>query len=181
MSRTVLVLRHMLQESAGTLETALTSAGLEVRYIDLFQEVPAATPARTSRRARRARRTNERRRGRSLSVPEGRRAVDSAGTRRSPAIAGDLSRGTTAGQDARLASLCESPSRKSAGIRSIGCRRRPTMRCSKQQDTTRVFQWHGDTFDLAARRGPLGSRNVVPKPGVSLGYERLRPAIPSSK
>jgi GMP synthase (glutamine-hydrolysing) len=44
MSRSVLILRHMLQETAGTLEAALTRAGLDFRYIDLFQEVPAELP-----------------------------------------------------------------------------------------------------------------------------------------
>ncbi len=44
MNRTVLILRHMPQESAGTLENALSGAGLEVRYVDLFREVPDELP-----------------------------------------------------------------------------------------------------------------------------------------
>jgi GMP synthase (glutamine-hydrolysing) len=44
MNRTVLILRHMPQETAGTLETALTRAGLEVRCVDLFCEVPDELP-----------------------------------------------------------------------------------------------------------------------------------------
>lgn len=44
MNRTVLILRHMLQESAGTLEAALTRAGLSFRYIDLFREIPDRLP-----------------------------------------------------------------------------------------------------------------------------------------
>jgi GMP synthase (glutamine-hydrolysing) len=44
MSRDVLILRHMLQESAGTLEAALARAGLNCRYIDLFREVPERLP-----------------------------------------------------------------------------------------------------------------------------------------
>jgi GMP synthase (glutamine-hydrolysing) len=44
MARIVLILRHMFQESAGTLENALTGAGLEVRYVDLFEEIPARLP-----------------------------------------------------------------------------------------------------------------------------------------
>jgi GMP synthase (glutamine-hydrolysing) len=44
MNRTVLILRHMPQETGGTLETALTRAGLEVGYIDLFQEIPPRLP-----------------------------------------------------------------------------------------------------------------------------------------
>ena len=44
MNRTVLILRHIAQETAGTLETALTRAGLEVRYVDLFHEVPDELP-----------------------------------------------------------------------------------------------------------------------------------------
>ena len=44
MNRTVLILRHMPQESAGTLENALSGAGLRVRYVDLFREVPDKLP-----------------------------------------------------------------------------------------------------------------------------------------
>jgi len=44
MNRTVLILRHIPQETAGTLETALTRAGLEVRYVDLFREVHVELP-----------------------------------------------------------------------------------------------------------------------------------------
>ena len=44
MNRTVLILRHMPQETAGTLENALTGAGLEVRYVDLFRDVPERLP-----------------------------------------------------------------------------------------------------------------------------------------
>ena len=44
MNRTILILRHMPQETGGTLESALTGAGLEVRYIDLFNETPQRLP-----------------------------------------------------------------------------------------------------------------------------------------
>ena len=44
MNHTVLILRHMPQESAGTLENALTAAGLRVRYVDLFRDVPERLP-----------------------------------------------------------------------------------------------------------------------------------------
>ena len=44
MNRTVLIIRHMPQESAGTLEAALPAAGLQVRYVDLFREVPDKLP-----------------------------------------------------------------------------------------------------------------------------------------
>ncbi|MGA7699645.1 MAG: gamma-glutamyl-gamma-aminobutyrate hydrolase family protein, partial [Thermoguttaceae bacterium] len=44
MNRTLLILRHTPEETAGTLETALTGAGLEIRYIDLFAEVPERLP-----------------------------------------------------------------------------------------------------------------------------------------
>jgi len=37
MSPTVFLLRHVPHEGAGTLETALVRAGLDVRYVDLFQ------------------------------------------------------------------------------------------------------------------------------------------------
>ena len=44
MNRTVLILRHIPQETAGTLETALTNVGLEVHYVDLFCQVPERLP-----------------------------------------------------------------------------------------------------------------------------------------
>ena len=44
MSRTVLILRHMPHEPGGTLETALTDAGLGFRYVNLYREVPARLP-----------------------------------------------------------------------------------------------------------------------------------------
>ncbi len=44
MKPTVLILRHMPHEPAGTLETALTTAGLSFGYVDLFQETPARLP-----------------------------------------------------------------------------------------------------------------------------------------
>jgi GMP synthase (glutamine-hydrolysing) len=44
MSHPILILRHMPQETGGTLETALTTAGLSVRYVDLFQETPSRLP-----------------------------------------------------------------------------------------------------------------------------------------
>jgi GMP synthase (glutamine-hydrolysing) len=40
----VLILRHMPQEAAGTLEHALTKAGLAFRTIDLFVETPQSLP-----------------------------------------------------------------------------------------------------------------------------------------
>ena len=44
MNRTVLILRHTPEATAGTLETALTGTGLEIRYIDFFAEVPERLP-----------------------------------------------------------------------------------------------------------------------------------------
>jgi GMP synthase (glutamine-hydrolysing) len=44
MKPTVLILRHMPHEPGGTLETALTDAGLAFGYVDLFREVPARLP-----------------------------------------------------------------------------------------------------------------------------------------
>jgi GMP synthase (glutamine-hydrolysing) len=44
MNQCVLILRHMLQEPAGTLEIALTNAGLTFQYIDLFESVPRDLP-----------------------------------------------------------------------------------------------------------------------------------------
>ena len=35
------ILRHVRHEAAGTLEDALAGAGLEFRYVDLFERVPS--------------------------------------------------------------------------------------------------------------------------------------------
>ncbi len=44
MKPTVLILRHMPHEPAGTLESALTHAGLSFGYVDLFRELPPRLP-----------------------------------------------------------------------------------------------------------------------------------------
>jgi GMP synthase (glutamine-hydrolysing) len=44
MKRNVLILRHFLNEPAGSLETALTDAGLTFEYVDLFKNVPKEIP-----------------------------------------------------------------------------------------------------------------------------------------
>lgn len=44
MSRPVLILRHMPHEPGGTLETALTAAGLDFYYVDLHQNAPEDLP-----------------------------------------------------------------------------------------------------------------------------------------
>jgi GMP synthase (glutamine-hydrolysing) len=44
MNPTVLILRHMVHEPGGTLETALSTAGLAYRYVDLFREIPVHLP-----------------------------------------------------------------------------------------------------------------------------------------
>jgi GMP synthase (glutamine-hydrolysing) len=44
MKHTVLILRHVPEEMAGTLEPALLHAGLEIDCVDLFHEVPARLP-----------------------------------------------------------------------------------------------------------------------------------------
>jgi GMP synthase (glutamine-hydrolysing) len=44
MKRTVLILRHVPEEMAGTLEPALRQAGLEISDVDLFREIPARLP-----------------------------------------------------------------------------------------------------------------------------------------
>ncbi len=41
---TVLILRHMRHEPGGTLETALSLAGIDFRYYDLYQAVPDRLP-----------------------------------------------------------------------------------------------------------------------------------------
>lgn len=44
MQPTIFILRHMPHEPGGTLETALTSAGLAFRYFDLHKDVPRQLP-----------------------------------------------------------------------------------------------------------------------------------------
>ena len=38
------ILRHVPHEGAGTIENSLTRAGLEFRYVDLYEDVPAELP-----------------------------------------------------------------------------------------------------------------------------------------
>ena len=147
MNQTVLILRHMPHEPGGTLETALTGAGLDFRYVDLFQEVPARLPLDQAS---------------GLVVLGGPMNVDEVD--RYPflkldvqwiqqalasraAVAGDLPRVATAGQDPGGASLSER-------VKEIGWYPVEWLPAAAddplfaQSGTPTVFQWHGDTFDL---------------------------------
>ncbi len=44
MNRTILILRHVPHEPAGTLETIFSDAGLAYQYVDLFDRVPDELP-----------------------------------------------------------------------------------------------------------------------------------------
>jgi GMP synthase (glutamine-hydrolysing) len=44
MNPPVIILGHVAEESAGTLADALTRAGLDIRYVDLFRDPPADLP-----------------------------------------------------------------------------------------------------------------------------------------
>jgi GMP synthase (glutamine-hydrolysing) len=147
MNRTVLVLRHMPQETAGTLETALTRAGLEFRYIDLFQEVPARLPLDQAS---------------GLVVLGGPMNVDEVD--RYPFLKLDvqwIQQALTARLPLLGICLGSQLLAKALGakvypntVKEIGWYPIEWLpvavddRLFAQSGTTTVFQWHGDTFDL---------------------------------
>ena len=147
MNRTVLILRHMPQETAGTLENALTRAGLDVRYIDLFQEFPRG--CRSIRR-------------RGLVVLGGPMNVDEVD--RYPFLKLDV-QWIQQALDSRLPLLgiCLGSQllAKALGakvypnaVKEIGWYPLEWLPAAAadplfaQSGTATVFQWHGDTFDL---------------------------------
>ena len=147
MNRTVLILRHMPQESAGTLENALTAAGLQVCYIDLFREVPERLPLDEAS---------------GLVVLGGPMNADEVD--RYPFLKLDVQwiqqaieaklpllgicLGSQLLAKALGARVYKNPV-KEIGWYPIELRPRPaTIRCSLDSGTATVFQWHGDTFDL---------------------------------
>ena len=149
MKPTVLILRHMLHEPGGTLETALTGAGLGLRYVDLFQELPVRLPLDESA---------------GLIVLGGAMNVDQ--TERYPFLAAEVKWiEQVLSEELPLLGICLGSQllaktlgakvypapRKEIGWYSIELTAAAADdRLFAQSGVRTVFQWHGDTFDLPA-------------------------------
>ena len=170
MKPTVLILRHMPHEPGGTLETALTDAGLDFHYFDLYKEIPDRLPLDRAVGAGRARRSDERRRGRPLSVSGPRRAMDRAGPGDGIAAAGHLPRLATAGQNPRGTGLSEprQGDRLVSGRTDARGGRRSAVRPERPADGVPMARRH---VRSAGRGHPPGPRPCVREPGVSLRAE----------
>jgi len=149
MKQTVLILRHMPHEPGGTLEDALTSAGLGFRYVDLYKEVPARLPLDQAS---------------GLVALGGPMNVDQVD--RHPFLASDVQWIEEALQrDLPFLGVCLG---SQLLAKTLGARVYPNRvkeigwypieltpaaaedRLFAQSGTRTVFQWHGDTFDLPA-------------------------------
>jgi GMP synthase (glutamine-hydrolysing) len=139
----------MLHEPAGTLETALSNAGLGFRYVDLFQELPARLPLEEAG---------------GLIVLGGAMNVDQ--TDRYPFLSREVAWiGQALDRELPLLGIClgsqllaktlgakvYSAGRKEIGWYSVEL----TVAAADdplfaQSGARTVFQWHGDTFDLPA-------------------------------
>jgi GMP synthase (glutamine-hydrolysing) len=149
MNQTVLILRHMPHEPGGTLETALTNAGLAFRYVDLYREIPADLPFDQAA---------------GLIVLGGAMNVDEV--EKYPFLARDV-QWIEQAVESRLPMLgiCLGAQllAKTLGAKVYANRRKEIGWCPlkllpaaaddplfAQSGTRIVFQWHGDTFDLPA-------------------------------
>jgi GMP synthase (glutamine-hydrolysing) len=149
MGPTVLILRHMPHESGGTIELALTGAGLGFRYIDLYKKTPPRLPLD---------------RAAGLVVLGGPMSVNQVD--RYPFLARDVEWiGQSLDLDLPLLGICLGSQllAKTLGARVYTNRVKeigwypieltaaaaadPLLAQSGKQT---VFQWHGDTFDLPA-------------------------------
>jgi GMP synthase (glutamine-hydrolysing) len=149
MKPTVLILRHMPHEPGGTLETALSNAGLTFRYVDLFREVPARLPLEEAS---------------GLIVLGGAMNVDQ--TDQYPFLTCDVQWIEQAmAREMPLLGICLGAQllAKTLGAKVYPGRRKEIGWYSvewttaaaddpllAQRGTQTVFQWHGDTFDLPA-------------------------------
>ncbi len=177
MNRTVLILRHIPQETAGTLETALTNVGLEVHYVDLFCQVPERLPLDEAA---------------GLVVLGGPMNADEV--ERYPFLKLDVQwiqqaietklplMGICLGLQL-MAKALGAKVYKNA-VKEIGWYPLEWLPATADDPLfarnggTTIFQWHGDTFDLPPGAVWLAKSRFVPEPSVSMGLERLRPAIP---
>ncbi len=158
MKPSVLILRHMPHEPAGTLETALTNAGLVFRYVDLYQDVPARLPLDAAS---------------GLIVLGGAMNVDQ--TDQYPFLACDVQWIEQAlSRELPLLGICLGSQllAKALGARVYPNRRKEigwypielTAAAADdplfgQRGERTIFQWHGDTFDL-----PAGSVHLARSP-----------------
>ena len=158
MKPTVLILRHMLHEPGGTLETALTNAGLTFRYVDLFQELPARLPLDESA---------------GLIVLGGAMNVDQ--TEQYPFLTAEVKWIEQAlSAELPLLGICLGSQllAKTLGAKVYPGRRKEIGwysvelmaaaaddRLFAQSGVRTVFQWHGDTFDL-----PAGAAHLARSP-----------------
>jgi GMP synthase (glutamine-hydrolysing) len=159
MSHDVLILCHAANESGGTIETALSRAGLPYRYINLYREVPSQLPLEQAT---------------GLVVLGGPMNVDEV--QRYPFLAADVRwiRQAVEGRlpvlgvclGAQLLAKALGARVYANGVKEIGWY--PIEMTPAAADdalfacggTQTVFQWHGDTFDLPAEavqlaRSPL--------------------------
>jgi GMP synthase (glutamine-hydrolysing) len=158
MSPTVLILRHMPHEPGGTLELALIGAGLDFRYVDLYEETPARLPLD---------------RAAGLVVLGGPMNVDQVD--RYPFLARDVEWiGQSLDLDLPLLGICLGSQllAKTLGARVYPSRVKEIGWCPieltaaaaadsllAQSAVQTVFQWHGDTFDL-----PSGAIHLARSP-----------------
>ena len=158
MKPTILILRHMLHESGGTLETALAAAGLDFQYFDLHPEPPDRLPLD---------------RASGLIVLGGPMNVDEID--RYPFLALDIQWIEQALKlELPLLGICLGSQllAKALGarvypnrVKEIGWYPVELMPAAAadplfaQSGNCTVFQWHGDTFDL-----PTGSIHLARSP-----------------
>ena len=144
----VFILRHVAHESAGTLETFLTQAGLPIEYVDLFQHVPPTLPLD---------------RAAGLVVMGGPMNVDEVD--RYPFLAADVTWIRQAvSRSLPVLGICLGSQLLAKalgsrvypnGVKEIGWYRLRILPAASDDallagsaSTGTVFQWHGDTFDL---------------------------------
>ncbi len=156
MKKTVLILLHMPHEPGGTLETALTQAGLEFHYVDLQKEIPELLPLDQAA---------------GLVVLGGPMNVDEVD--RYPFLARDVQWIAEAlALKLPILGICLGAQllAKTLGarvyknwIKEIGWHSIKLLPSAAedplfaQSGLRTVFQWHGDTFDLPAGAVPLAS------------------------
>jgi len=147
MKNAILILRHAAHESGGTLETALGSAGLAYRYVDLYREIPPRLPLDQAG---------------GLVVLGGPMNVDEVD--RYPFLAHDVSWIRQAVESrlpvlgiclgAQLLAKALGARVYPSGVKEIGwypIQMTPAAGHDPlfaRSGTETVFQWHGDTFDL---------------------------------
>ncbi len=173
---TVFVLRHMPQEGLGTLETALSRAGVEFRYFDLYRDVPTQLPLDEAS---------------GLVVLGGAMNVDEV--EQYPFLALDICWIEQAlALELPLLGVCLGSQllAKALGsrvypnrVKEIGWYPVELLPSADndplfaQSGARTVFQWHGDTFDLPSGATHLAAQSRMRKPGIPFRTPRLWYAI----